>query len=187
MISNWIVSRLVSTCEFIVFITVILAHVAFSVFVFLPAWLPFLLATRLAKVAVSHVPRIARDYKWMSSSDALFFLPCMNETNDEGRVVNRPYIHLTATIGGGRLDVDEVFRKLASYLRANGGGAVVGTVAGDEVMAGVADCEQISEDTKKIYEKLLYYPVSRFGYFFWKRDRSFDINYHLPMILRFEF
>jgi hypothetical protein len=117
---NSIIWRFSGACELVFFVAVVLAHAAFSVAVFLPTWLLFLLATRLAKLAVAHVPRIASDYKWMASSDALFFLPHVNEATDAGgKSVNQPYIHFTSSIDGRR-DVDKVRSRFASYLRASG-------------------------------------------------------------------
>ncbi len=179
-----IISRFRAACELVFFVAVVLAHVAFSVVLFLPTWLLFLLATRLAKLAVAHVPRLARDYKWMASSDALFFLPHMNEATDSGgKVVNQPFIHFTASVDG-RVDVDKVRNRFVSYLLASG--AAVESLAAAEEVLDETDCAQISEGTKKMYQKFVYYPVSRFGYTFWKRDHDFDLEYHFPALSRYK-
>jgi hypothetical protein len=190
MILSAIFSKLSYLCEVALSLSAILLHVIFSVCVLLPIWAVFFLSTRVVKLAVTHVPQLARDYRWMASSDALFFLPNLNQilTSADGeQVVNQPYVHFNASVDG-RVDVDKVINKFTTYLRACGADvASWGPGDDDRQEQRDADCDvQIDEDTKKMYEKLLYYPVSKFGYTFWKRDHHFDLDYHLPTLKRYD-
>ena len=169
-------SRLFITCLYSV---AILVYVALTVILIVPVWLIFLLVTRLLKLIVTYVPPIAKNYKWMASSDALFFLPGLNESTDENGVpINQPYINFFTTMGG-RADVERFRNKFAAYFRACDKHVDV------DVDEEANDDLQIDEDTKKIFGKLLHYPVSKFGYTFWKRDFNFDLDYHLATLKRY--
>ena len=158
----------------------ICTHLALSVLFVVPIWLLFFISTRIVRLIVNNVPCISRNYRWMSSSDALFFIPGNNLIDtDDGPAESQPYITSFAVFGG-KMDGDVIKNRFAEYFKE-----CLKEPCDDSGDSENKRGSKIDEDTRKMFMKLMCYPVEMFGYVLWKRDHQFDVNWHIGPLKRY--